>query len=113
VHQEVNRGLEVSARRPPSTGLRLALVLHFLHEQDDSIPEISIGLSLSVIVSILAVATEPEPHSDSRKRYGGSLSSVRFRLGRPPALDNHATVAAGRASKRVGMGHVNGSARDR
>ena len=33
------------------------LVLHYLHEQDDSIPEISIGLSLSVIVTILLVAT--------------------------------------------------------
>jgi tellurite resistance protein TerC len=33
------------------------LVLHYLHKQDDSIPEVSIGLSLSVIVSILAVAT--------------------------------------------------------
>ena len=33
------------------------LVLHYLHEQDDSIPEVSIGLSLAVIVSILLVAT--------------------------------------------------------
>jgi tellurite resistance protein TerC len=47
-----------------STGLSLILlfigiklVLHFLHKQDDSIPEVSIGLSLAVIVAILAVAT--------------------------------------------------------
>ena len=47
-----------------STGLALILlfigvklVLHYLHEQNDSIPEISIGLSLAVIVVILAVAT--------------------------------------------------------
>jgi tellurite resistance protein TerC len=47
-----------------STGLSLILlfigaklVLHFLHKQDDSIPEVPIGLSLAVIVSILAVAT--------------------------------------------------------
>jgi tellurite resistance protein TerC len=47
-----------------STGLSLILlfigfklVLHFLHKQDDSIPEVSIGLSLAVIVTILAVAT--------------------------------------------------------
>jgi tellurite resistance protein TerC len=33
------------------------LVLHYLHKQDDSIPEVSIGLSLAVIVSILALAT--------------------------------------------------------
>jgi tellurite resistance protein TerC len=33
------------------------LVLHYLHERESSIPEISIGLSLSVIVGILAVAT--------------------------------------------------------
>jgi tellurite resistance protein TerC len=33
------------------------LVLHYLHKQDDSIPEVSIGLSLVVIVSILAAAT--------------------------------------------------------
>jgi tellurite resistance protein TerC len=46
-----------------STGLALILafigvklVLHYLHDQDDSIPEISTGLSLSVIVVILAVA---------------------------------------------------------
>jgi tellurite resistance protein TerC len=47
-----------------STGLSLILlfigvklVLHYLHELNDSIPEVSIGLSLAVIVSILAVAT--------------------------------------------------------
>jgi tellurite resistance protein TerC len=47
-----------------STGLSLILlfigvklVLHYLHKQDPSIPEVSIGLSLAVIVSILAVAT--------------------------------------------------------
>jgi tellurite resistance protein TerC len=33
------------------------LVLHYLHERDDSIPEVSIGLSLTVIVSILLAAT--------------------------------------------------------
>jgi tellurite resistance protein TerC len=33
------------------------LILHFLHKQDSSIPEVSIGLSLGVIVSILTVAT--------------------------------------------------------
>ncbi|MDQ3933105.1 MAG: TerC/Alx family metal homeostasis membrane protein [Actinomycetota bacterium] len=33
------------------------LVLHYAHEQEKSIPEISIGLSLSVIVAILSVAT--------------------------------------------------------
>ena len=47
-----------------STGLALILgfigvklVLHYLHLQDDSIPEISTGLSLTVIVSVLAVTT--------------------------------------------------------
>ena len=47
-----------------STGLALILgfigvklVLHYLHLQDDSIPEISTGLSLAVIVSVLAVTT--------------------------------------------------------
>jgi tellurite resistance protein TerC len=47
-----------------STGLSLILlfigiklVLHYLHKQDASIPEVSIGLSLAVIVSILSVAT--------------------------------------------------------
>jgi tellurite resistance protein TerC len=47
-----------------STGLSLILlfigvklVLHFGHEQDESIPEVSIGASLAVIVSILAIAT--------------------------------------------------------
>ena len=47
-----------------STGLSLILlfigvklVLHYLHKQDDSIPEVSIGLSLAVIVTILVVAT--------------------------------------------------------
>jgi tellurite resistance protein TerC len=33
------------------------LILHFLHKQDSSIPEVSIGLSLGVIVGILAVST--------------------------------------------------------
>jgi tellurite resistance protein TerC len=47
-----------------STGLSLILlfigvklILHFLHKQDESIPEVSIGASLTVIVSILVVAT--------------------------------------------------------
>jgi len=47
-----------------STGLSLILlfigvklVLHYLHMQDASIPEVSIGLSLAVIVAILTVAT--------------------------------------------------------
>jgi tellurite resistance protein TerC len=47
-----------------STGLALILgfigvklVLHYLHLQDDSIPEISTALSLAVIVSVLAVTT--------------------------------------------------------
>lgn len=33
------------------------LILHFLHKQDSSIPEVSIGLSLGVIVTILGVST--------------------------------------------------------
>ena len=33
------------------------LVLHYLHKQNGAIPEVSIGLSLAVIVTILAVAT--------------------------------------------------------
>jgi tellurite resistance protein TerC len=47
-----------------STGLSLILlfigvklVFHYLHKQDDSIPEVSIELSLVVIVTILAAAT--------------------------------------------------------
>jgi tellurite resistance protein TerC len=47
-----------------STGLALILgfigvklVLHYLHLQDDSIPEISTALSLAVIVSVLAITT--------------------------------------------------------
>jgi tellurite resistance protein TerC len=47
-----------------STGLSLILlfigvklVLHFLHKQDEAIPEVSIGLSLTVIVAILGIAT--------------------------------------------------------
>jgi tellurite resistance protein TerC len=47
-----------------STGLSLILlfigvklVLHFLHKQDDAIPEVSIALSLTVIVTILGVST--------------------------------------------------------
>jgi tellurite resistance protein TerC len=33
------------------------LVLHYLHDLDDAFPEISIGLSLAVIVAVLAVTT--------------------------------------------------------
>jgi tellurite resistance protein TerC len=47
-----------------STGLSLILlfigvklVLHFLHKQNDAIPEVSIGLSLAVIVAILGIST--------------------------------------------------------
>lgn len=47
-----------------STGLSLILLfigvkllLHFLHKQDEGIPEVSIGLSLAVIVAILGVST--------------------------------------------------------
>ena len=47
-----------------STGLSLILAfigvklaLHYLHDVDDAFPEISIGLSLAVIVTVLAVTT--------------------------------------------------------
>jgi tellurite resistance protein TerC len=47
-----------------STGLSLILafigvklVLHYLHDLDDAFPEISIGLSLAVIVAVLAATT--------------------------------------------------------
>jgi tellurite resistance protein TerC len=47
-----------------STGLSLILafigvklVLHYLHDVDDAFPEVSIGLSLAVIVTVLAVTT--------------------------------------------------------
>ena len=47
-----------------STGLSLILafigvklVLHYLHDLDDAFPEISIGLSLAVIVAVLTVTT--------------------------------------------------------
>ncbi len=47
-----------------STGLSVILafigvklVLHYLHELDDAVPEISIGLSLGVITFVLAGAT--------------------------------------------------------
>ena len=32
-------------------------MLHYLHDLDDTFPEISIGLSLAVIVAVLAVTT--------------------------------------------------------
>jgi tellurite resistance protein TerC len=35
----------------------IKLVLHYLHDLDDSIPEIPIGLSLGVIVLVLAATT--------------------------------------------------------
>ncbi|MCE3246187.1 MAG: putative rane protein [Geminicoccaceae bacterium] len=73
-----------------STGLSLILlfigvklVLHYLHEQDASIPEVSIGLSLTVIVSILAVATIASVvkarRDPSARAHAGSLR------GHPPA----------------------------
>jgi TerC family integral membrane protein len=47
-----------------STGLALILlfigvklILHYLHKQNEAIPEVSIGVSLTVIVAILTVAT--------------------------------------------------------
>jgi len=47
-----------------STGLSLSLafigvklVLHYLHDLNDAFPEVSIGLSLVVIVAVLAVTT--------------------------------------------------------
>jgi tellurite resistance protein TerC len=59
------------------------LVLHYLHEQEDSIPEVSIGLSLSVIVGILAVATVASLIKSRRdpeaRAHAGSLR------GHPPA----------------------------
>jgi tellurite resistance protein TerC len=56
------------------------LVLHYLHKQDDSIPEISIGLSLAVIAAILLVAT---------------VASL-LRLRRDPAARAHAGTLRGR-----------------
>ncbi len=47
-----------------STGLSVILafigvklVLHYLHKQDDAIPEVSIELSLTVIVVVLTITT--------------------------------------------------------
>jgi tellurite resistance protein TerC len=73
-----------------STGLSLILlfigvklVLHYLHKRDDSIPEVSIGLSLAVIVAILAVATIASilkaRRDPSARAHAGSLR------GHPPA----------------------------
>ena len=62
------------------------LILHYLHKQDESIPEVSIGLSLSVIVSILAVATI------------ASLINVR----RDPSLRAHAGTLRGHPPERAG-----------
>ena len=80
-----------------STGLSLILlfigvklVLHFLHEQDDSIPEVSIGLSFAVIVAILAVATiaslimarrDPSRRLAARQPVSGGRGAVTLRPG--------------------------------
>jgi tellurite resistance protein TerC len=72
-----------------STGLALILlfigaklVLHFLHDQDPAIPEISIGASLVVIVSILAIAT---------------IASI-FKARRDPSARAHAGSLRGHAA---------------
>ncbi len=55
----------------------LKLVLHFLHKQEDAIPEVSIGLSLAVIVGVLTVtiaASLIKARRDPRARaHAGSL----------------------------------------
>jgi tellurite resistance protein TerC len=69
-----------------STGLALILafigvklILHYGHKQDDSVPEISIGASLTFIVIVLAVTTIAsviKTRSDpSAKAHAGSLRS--------------------------------------
>ncbi len=71
-----------------STGLALILafigvklILHFGHKQDDSIPEISIGMSLTFIVVVLAVTTIAsvlKTRSDpTAKAHAGSLRGHR------------------------------------
>ena len=62
------------------------LVLHYLHKQDGSIPEVSIGLSLTVIVAILAVSTL------------ASLAKTR----RDPAARAHAGSLRGHEREREG-----------
>jgi tellurite resistance protein TerC len=67
-----------------STGLSVILafigaklVLHYLHKQNDAIPEVSIGLSLTVIVVVLAITTVAsmiKARRDPRARaHAGSL----------------------------------------
>ena len=59
------------------------LILHFLHEQDASFPEVSTGLSLVVIVVILAVTTvaslAKSRKDPSLKAHAGSLRHHRER----------------------------------
>jgi len=59
------------------------LILHFLHEQDASFPEVSTGLSLAVIVVILAVTTvaslAKSRKDPSLKAHAGSLRHHRTR----------------------------------
>jgi len=80
-----------------STGLSLILafigvklVLHYLHDLDASFPEVSIGLSLGVIVAVLAVTTvaslvkarrDPtaRAHAGSLRRHGGEPAEARRR----------------------------------
>jgi tellurite resistance protein TerC len=79
-----------------STGLSLILafigvklVLHFLHEQNDAIPEVSIGLSLTVIVTILAVTTVASilkvRRDPTARAHAGSLRSHARDSARTPA----------------------------
>jgi tellurite resistance protein TerC len=71
-----------------STGLALILafigvklILHYAHKQDDSIPEISIGLSLTFIVIVLTVTTVASIVKTRRdptaKAHAGSLRARR------------------------------------
>jgi tellurite resistance protein TerC len=64
------------------------LVLHYGHKQDESIPEVSIGLSLTVIAALLAAAT------------AASLIKVR----RDPAARAHAGSLRGHPSRESDAG---------
>jgi tellurite resistance protein TerC len=76
----------------------MKLILHFVHTQSDSVPEISTGVSMGVIAAVLAVTTIASlikaRRDPTARAHAGALRA-------PPQAENHTGEAQGAVRRRT------------
>jgi tellurite resistance protein TerC len=78
----------------------MKLILHFVHTQSDSVPEISTGVSMGVIAAVLAVTTIASlikaRRDPTARAHAGALRA-------PPQAENHTGEAQGAVRRRTAL----------